>query len=195
MLLKISQNPQKNTCVRVSFVKDTPTQTFSYEFCEIFWEHFFIEHLLVQSYRALSTMEAMDRLHSTSTSRLTSKHQWSNSWISNYAFWFCWEISIFSLRVQGGISKITDTVVTSWKASCDARETKICSSKSWCRNNVTLFLTKISCFPSTSGATIGVCTPSKAPITGSILHWQKTLNCSSFFYFSYASGKMNLPWN
>ena len=53
MFLNISQNSQENTSVRVSFTgqacnfikKETPTQMFSCEFCEIFKNTFFIEHL------------------------------------------------------------------------------------------------------------------------------------------------------
>ena len=45
MFLKISQNSRENTCARVSFSKkETLTQAFSYEFCEIFKNTFFIEH-------------------------------------------------------------------------------------------------------------------------------------------------------
>ena len=54
MFLKISQNSQENTCARVSFLqsevcnfitKDTLAQVFSCEFCEIFKNIFFTEHL------------------------------------------------------------------------------------------------------------------------------------------------------
>ena len=42
MFLKISQNSQGNTCARVS---ETQAQVFSCEFCEIFNNTFFTEHL------------------------------------------------------------------------------------------------------------------------------------------------------
>ena len=57
MLLKILQNTQENACARVSFLiklqaeacnfikKETVAQVFSCEFCEIFQNTFFIEHL------------------------------------------------------------------------------------------------------------------------------------------------------
>ena len=50
-LLKISQNSQENICVGVSFLikfikKETPTQVFSCEFCEIFNNAFFSCRLL-----------------------------------------------------------------------------------------------------------------------------------------------------
>ena len=57
MFLKISQNSQGNTCAKVSFLiklqveaysfikKETLTQVFSYEFCEISKNNFFTEHL------------------------------------------------------------------------------------------------------------------------------------------------------
>ena len=57
MLLKISQNSLENTCARISFLiklqaeaynfikKQTLTQVFSYEFCEILRTPFLIEHL------------------------------------------------------------------------------------------------------------------------------------------------------
>ena len=57
LLLKISQNSQENTCVRVSFLikfqasacnlikKETLTQVFSCEICESFKNAFFIKHL------------------------------------------------------------------------------------------------------------------------------------------------------
>ena len=46
-LLKISQNSQEKTCVGVSFLinfikKETPTQIFSCEFCEIFKNALFL---------------------------------------------------------------------------------------------------------------------------------------------------------
>ena len=45
----MSQKSQENTCARVSFLnfikKETLTQVFSCEFCEIFENNFFIEHL------------------------------------------------------------------------------------------------------------------------------------------------------
>ena len=58
VFLKISQNPQENTFARVSFLtklqevcnfikKETLAQVFFSEFCEIFKNIFFIEHLLV----------------------------------------------------------------------------------------------------------------------------------------------------
>ena len=58
MFLKISQNPQENTCGRVSFLikcrpeacnfvkKETPVQMFSCEFFKISRNTFFTEHLL-----------------------------------------------------------------------------------------------------------------------------------------------------
>ena len=53
MFLEISQNSQENTCTRVSFLikacnfikKETLAQVFSWEFCEIFKNIFFTEHL------------------------------------------------------------------------------------------------------------------------------------------------------
>ena len=39
LFLKISQNSQENICFEVSFLKETTTQVFSYEFCELFEEH------------------------------------------------------------------------------------------------------------------------------------------------------------
>ena len=59
VFLKISQNLQANTCARVSFLiklqaeaeacnfikKEILTQVFSFEFCEIFKNIFFIAHL------------------------------------------------------------------------------------------------------------------------------------------------------
>ena len=57
VFLKISQNSQKNTCARVSFLiklltdafnfikKETLAQVFSCEFCEISKNTFFTEHL------------------------------------------------------------------------------------------------------------------------------------------------------
>ena len=57
LLLKISQNSQENTCVRVSFLtkfqasacnlikKETLTEVFSCEICESFKNAFFIKHL------------------------------------------------------------------------------------------------------------------------------------------------------
>ena len=57
LLLKISQNSKENTCSRVSILielqaevynfikKETLAQVFSCEFCEIFKNTFFIEHL------------------------------------------------------------------------------------------------------------------------------------------------------
>ena len=44
MFLKISQNPQGKTCVRVSFLRDSGVM-FSCEFCEIFKNTYFLEHL------------------------------------------------------------------------------------------------------------------------------------------------------
>ena len=53
MFLEISQNSQKNTCARISFLelqtcnfikKETPAQAFSYEFDEISENTFFAEH-------------------------------------------------------------------------------------------------------------------------------------------------------
>ena len=49
MVLKISQNSQENTCVRAlsNFIeKETLPQVFSCEFCEIFENTYFIEHIL-----------------------------------------------------------------------------------------------------------------------------------------------------
>ena len=51
--LEISQNSQENSCTRVSFLikaynfikKETLAQVFSCEFCEIFKNTFFTEHL------------------------------------------------------------------------------------------------------------------------------------------------------
>ena len=37
--LKISQNSQEKICFEVCFLKETTTQVFSYEFCELFEEH------------------------------------------------------------------------------------------------------------------------------------------------------------
>ena len=47
MFCKISvlTNSQENTCIEVSFLKETPTQKFSCEFCEIFKNTFLREHL------------------------------------------------------------------------------------------------------------------------------------------------------
>ena len=50
VVLKISQNSQENTCVGVCLTwnftkKETPTQLFYCEFCEIFKNTFFIKHL------------------------------------------------------------------------------------------------------------------------------------------------------
>ena len=53
VLLKLSQNSQQNTCVRVSFlmkacnfiIKETLAQVFFYEFCKIINNIFFTEHL------------------------------------------------------------------------------------------------------------------------------------------------------
>ena len=57
VFLKISQNSQENTCARTSLLiklqaeagnfvkKETLTQVFSYEFCEVFRNTFFTEHL------------------------------------------------------------------------------------------------------------------------------------------------------
>ena len=50
VFLKILQNSQENTCVRVPFLikfikKETLVQMFSCEFSEIFKNTFFIEHL------------------------------------------------------------------------------------------------------------------------------------------------------
>ena len=60
VLLKISQNLQENNCARVSFLiklqalgflkKETLAQAFSYEFCKIFKNTFFIEHLRTTAY-------------------------------------------------------------------------------------------------------------------------------------------------
>ena len=59
MFLKISQNSQEDTCARVSFLiklqaeacnflkKETLAQVFSCEFCEIFKNTLFTEHLWV----------------------------------------------------------------------------------------------------------------------------------------------------
>ena len=41
VFLKISQYSQENTCVGVNFIKKTPTQVFSYEYCKIFKNSFF----------------------------------------------------------------------------------------------------------------------------------------------------------
>ena len=56
LLLKILEYSQENTCVRVSFwqsykacnfyKQETPTQVFSCEYCEIFKNNYFEEHLL-----------------------------------------------------------------------------------------------------------------------------------------------------
>ena len=48
MFLKISQNSQKNTCVEICFLikfieKETPTQVLN--FCDIFKNNYFVEHL------------------------------------------------------------------------------------------------------------------------------------------------------
>ena len=46
--LKISKNPQENTCVGASnkvIKKETPTQMFSHEFCEMNKNTSFIEHI------------------------------------------------------------------------------------------------------------------------------------------------------
>ena len=45
VFLKISQNSQENTRARVFIKKETLTQVFSREFCEISKSTFFIEHL------------------------------------------------------------------------------------------------------------------------------------------------------
>ena len=57
VFLKSSQNSQENTCARVCFLiklqasacnfikKETPPQVFSCEFCEVFRNIFFTEHL------------------------------------------------------------------------------------------------------------------------------------------------------
>ena len=49
MFLEISQNSQENTYVRAwsqhLFLKKTVAQVFSWEFCEIFKNTFFTEHL------------------------------------------------------------------------------------------------------------------------------------------------------
>ena len=56
VFLKISQISQENTCARVSFliklqtsgnffIKEALAQVFSYQFCKIFINQFFIEHL------------------------------------------------------------------------------------------------------------------------------------------------------
>ena len=39
LFLKISQNSQENICFEASFLKETTTQVFSYEFYELFEEH------------------------------------------------------------------------------------------------------------------------------------------------------------
>ena len=57
MFLKISQNSQENTCVRISFLirlhvesstfikQGNPAQVFTFKFCEVFKNSSFIEHL------------------------------------------------------------------------------------------------------------------------------------------------------
>ena len=57
MFLKISQNSQENTCVRISFLirlhveswtfikQGTPAQVFTFKFCKVFKNSSFIEHL------------------------------------------------------------------------------------------------------------------------------------------------------
>ena len=55
IFLETSQNSQEKTCATVSFLiklqtsnfvkKETPAQVFSCEFCEIYWNTFFTEHL------------------------------------------------------------------------------------------------------------------------------------------------------
>ena len=72
IFLNISQNPQETTCARVYFLiklhaescnfskKDTLTQVFSCEFCKIFKNSFFIEHLFTaasESWEASKCME------------------------------------------------------------------------------------------------------------------------------------------
>ena len=50
MFIEISQKSLENTCVRVSFLmKMTPAQVFSYEFCEMFKNILFKEHLRATS--------------------------------------------------------------------------------------------------------------------------------------------------
>ena len=58
LFLKISQNLQENTCTRVSFLMkfikaETLAQVFSSEFCVIFNDTFFTEHLLFLYYNFL----------------------------------------------------------------------------------------------------------------------------------------------
>ena len=66
MFLKISQNSQENTRARISLLiklpeacnfikKETLAQVFSFEFCEIFKNTFFTEHIWATASRILKT--------------------------------------------------------------------------------------------------------------------------------------------
>ena len=69
LFLEISQNSQENTCARVSFLikmqacnfirKETLTQAFSGEFCEISENTFFAEHV----WSTASTIHSVSSLH------------------------------------------------------------------------------------------------------------------------------------
>ena len=69
MLLKISQNSPENTSVAVSSLKETPTQVFSYEFCEIFKNTFAKEHLQATSSKITALLE----------NRITISYSWKIS--------------------------------------------------------------------------------------------------------------------
>ena len=71
--LKISQNPQENTCARVYFFqqscslqewnfikKEAMVQVFSCEFCEIFKDIFFTEHLRASALLCYYEISALD---------------------------------------------------------------------------------------------------------------------------------------
>ena len=73
MLLEISQNSQKNTCTRVSFLiklqasgKETLTQLFSREFCKISKNTFFTENLWTTAFE--TSLGVTYLLHATSIS-------------------------------------------------------------------------------------------------------------------------------
>ena len=72
VFLEISQNSQENTCARISFLiklqacnfikKETLTQVFSCEFCEIFKNTFFTEHLWTIASKIWDQLPALRKL-------------------------------------------------------------------------------------------------------------------------------------
>ena len=92
VFLKISQNLQENTCVRFSFLimlqalqfyeKETHTQVFSCEFCEIFKGTIFTEHLRIATsdFKLSNNNGDIDKL-------VNHKPSYKYAWGSTFLIW------------------------------------------------------------------------------------------------------------